>query len=109
MEAHNLTDIVPKNGKYTWRNKRICPRNIKESLDRFLIHDNIISDFNSVISKIIPSAASDHNSITINLRESENLGPLPFCYNPLWINSKEVIILVATTWNQSFNGSPSFV
>lgn len=49
MEANNLLDIQPRNGKYTWSNKRIRLGNIKEWLDRFLIHEIVNSNFNSVI------------------------------------------------------------
>ena len=37
MEQHNLIDIMPNNGKYTWSNKRVGKSNIKERLDRILI------------------------------------------------------------------------
>ena len=37
MEQSNLLDIPPKNGKYTWDNRRIGKANIKEILDRILI------------------------------------------------------------------------
>lgn len=71
-------DIVPKNGKFTWSNKILGLGNIKEILDKFLIREKIISDYNSVISKIIPLVASDHKPIAIKIEEGENLGPAPF-------------------------------
>lgn len=33
MEQHNLIDILPSNGKYTWSNKRVGKSNIKERLN----------------------------------------------------------------------------
>jgi len=107
MEVNNLMDIQPRNGKYTWNNKRLGPGNIKEQLDIFLIHDNITLDFNLVTSQIIPSVASNHKPIAIKFGESKKFGPLPFRYNPLWINSKNVRNLVARDWKQSINGSQS--
>lgn len=79
-------DIGPKNGKFTWSNKRLGRDNIKQRLDRFLIQDNLISSYNLVISKIIPSVALDHKPIAIKFGEGANLGPIPFLYNPLWAN-----------------------
>ena len=71
-------DIVPKNGKFTWSEKILGLGNIKEILDKFLIREKIISDYNSVISKIIPLVASDHKPTSIKIEEGENLGPDPF-------------------------------
>lgn len=41
MKQHNLMDICPNNGKYTWSKKRVGKNNIKERLDRTLIQENI--------------------------------------------------------------------
>lgn len=48
MEQQNLIDIPPNNGKYTWSNKRVGKRNIKERLDRILIQENIAVVHNSI-------------------------------------------------------------
>lgn len=109
MDENNVMDIQPKNIKYTWSNKRLGPGNIKEKLDIFWIHDKIIPNFNSMISNIIPSVASDHKPIAIKFGASENYGPLHFRYIPLWINSENVKTLIARAWNQIINGTPSFV
>lgn len=42
IECHNLMNIHPKNGIYSWKNKRIGKGNIKECLDKILIQDSII-------------------------------------------------------------------
>lgn len=43
IEEHNLMDVIPKNNKLTWSNRRMVPINIKERLERILIHANFIS------------------------------------------------------------------
>jgi len=48
IESHNILDIPPKHEKYTWNNKRVGKRNIKERLDQILIEDSIIVKFSYV-------------------------------------------------------------
>lgn len=82
-------------------------KGILKWLDIFLIHDSIISYFNSLISNIIPSSAWDHKPIAINFGESESLDLSPFT-TPLWINFEKFRTLVARAWEESINGFPSF-
>eukprot|EP00253_Pinus_taeda_P014677 PITA_14677 len=88
IQAHNLLDIPPHNGKFTWSNKRIGIHNIKERLDRILVHERIVAGFSSIKSKIIQASASDHKPVAMTLDKGRNLGPLPFKYNKSW-DSKE--------------------
>ena len=76
IEQCNLLDIPPKNGKYTWDNKRLGKANIKERLDKILIRDNMVASYSKVSSKIIPSPALNHKSVSIELGTTENFGPL---------------------------------
>ena len=39
----------------------------------------------------------------------ENLGPIPFCFNPQWIEHDEFLVVVAKAWSTSVIGSPSYV
>lgn len=36
-------------------------------------------------SKILPKSTSDHKPIIIELSADENLGPIPFRFNSLWL------------------------
>ena len=38
----NLVDILPRNGSFTWTNRRAGDRHIASRLDRFLIFDSIL-------------------------------------------------------------------
>eukprot|EP00253_Pinus_taeda_P009681 PITA_09681 len=88
IEAHKLIDIPPCNGKFTWSNKRVGTHNIKERLDRILIHESIAAEFSSIKSKIVHATASDHKPVVLKLERIENFGPIPFKYNRNW-DSKE--------------------
>jgi len=65
MEHHKLIDIPPRNGKYTWSNKRVGKSNIKERLDRILVQENIASGFNSTRAKILHTMTSNHKLVAI--------------------------------------------
>lgn len=72
MQQHNLIDISPSNRKYTWSNKRVGKRNIKERLDRILIQENIAVVHNSIKSKIFHTTTSDHKLVTTVMGKMEN-------------------------------------
>lgn len=88
IETHKLIDIPPNNGKFTWSNKRDGIHNIKERLDKILIHERIITGFSLVKSKIIHATTSDHKPVALILDSVRNLGAIPFKYNKIW-DSKE--------------------
>ena len=90
MEQHNLVDISPSNGKYTWSNKRVGKSNIKEGLDRILIQENIVAVHSSIKSKIIHTTTSNHKPVTIVMGKMENQGLLPFRYSSIWDNNIEI-------------------
>lgn len=106
MEQHNLIDIPPSNGKYTWTNKRVGKINIKERLDKILIQENIVAVHSSLKTKILHTTASNHKPVTIVMGKMENQGPLPFRYDSTWDNNAEISELVKEAWEPRVTGSP---
>eukprot|EP00253_Pinus_taeda_P018186 PITA_18186 len=84
IQLYNLIDTPLSNGKYTWTNKRAGSHNIKERLDRFLIQEGVVGNFQAIRSHIIHGTASDHKAMVLTLDKGINLGPLPFKYNKSW-------------------------
>ena len=76
-----LSNIKPKNGTFTWRNKRIGPGHIAARLDRVLVNTHLLSSHPE--TKLLCSAISDHKPICLFFPPLENLGPLPFRFNHL--------------------------
>eukprot|EP00253_Pinus_taeda_P008823 PITA_08823 len=109
IETHNLIDIPPNNGKFTWRNKRVGIHNIKERLDRILIHERIVSGFSSVKSKIVHTSASDHKPVVLILDNGRNLGPLPFKHSKSWDSKEDVRKLIKDHWMMEVIGSPHYL
>lgn len=60
-------------------------------------------------TKILPKLTSDHKPIQLLLEDEENLVPLPFRFNPLWIEREGFIDIVKEAWAKPISGSSSFV
>jgi hypothetical protein len=52
---------------------------------------------------------SNHKPISLSLTFDLNLGPIPFRFNPRWIQEEGYSALVARIWNESILGSPFYV
>eukprot|EP00253_Pinus_taeda_P008137 PITA_08137 len=109
MSEHELVDIIPKNRKYTWKNRRMGPGNIMERLDRILVNISLLSSFAACHTKILSSTASDHFPILLTMESHLQLGPIPFRYNPLWRNNASAEAIIEATWKQHVEGSPSHI
>jgi hypothetical protein len=98
----DLIDIQPSKGKYTWNNKRVGLGHIVARLDQFLVHNSFLSHPGMISSLILPWACSDHRPISLCIEKEENLGPIPFRFNPLWMEDPRFFPLVS---NLGVNGS----
>jgi len=101
-----LTDIKPKNDIFTWSNKRIGPGHIAARLDRFLVSTHLLNSYPE--TKILCSAVSDHKPICLFFPPAENLGPLPFRFNQIWLETEGVEDIITSTWRCFIPGSPAF-
>jgi hypothetical protein len=62
-----------------------------------MIHSNFLHQNLIIKSFILPSILFDHNPISLHIQDTPNYGPLPFHFNPLWLNYEEVNSLVEST------------
>ena len=102
----NLTDIVPKNGTFTWSNKRMGPGHIAARLDRFLVSTHLLRSYPE--TKLLCSSVSDHKPICLFFPPVENLGPLPFKFNRIWLEMEGVYDLISQAWRCFIPGSPAY-
>ena len=100
---------MPKNGRFTWSNKQTRPGHIATRLDHFLVSTSFLQKNFLPISRIISSATSYHKPISLSFSTPTNLGPIPFSFNPLWLNNAKTLELISIARNQSFSRSPSFI
>lgn len=105
----DLLDFMPIRGLYTWSNNRTGPEHISAQLYRFRVQGSLIMDKKIIKSKNLPKLASDHKPIQLLLEHEEDLGPLPFCFTPLWIKREGFFETVKEARTKTFSGSSSFV
>lgn len=104
----DLLDFRPIRGIYTWTNNRVGTEHISARLDRFLVQSSIMMN-KKITTKILPKLASDHKPIQLHLEDEEDLGPLPFRFNPLWIERDGFLEIVKEAWAKPISGSSSYV
>ena len=108
MHQWDLINIKSNQGLFTWTNNRARPDHIVARLDRFLVQSTLL-DQKVISSKNLLKLTSDHNPILLQLEEEENMGPIPFRYNPLWNDKEGFKETVSSAWSTLVRRSPSFV
>ena len=79
---------------------------ITSRLDRFLVSTHLINPRPKV--KILCFAVSDHKPICLFFLPVENLGPLPFRFNQIWLEMEEFRDIISSTWCCFIPGSPTY-
>ena len=104
-----VSDIIPAKEKFTWSNKRLGPGHIAARLDRFLVQGSFLLLGLNASSKILAFGGSDHKPILLELRKYQNLNPIPFRFNPLWIYPKDFMGTVVDALKAPVTSSPLFI
>ena len=105
----DLLDFKPKKDNFTWTNNRVGEARFSACLDRFLVQSKLLDGNVLISSKILPILMSDHHPISLLMEEEENLGPIPFQFNPLWIETEGFWDIISQVWSQYVMGSPRLV
>jgi hypothetical protein len=105
----DLFDVPSVKGMYTWNNRRAGPGHIAARLDRFLISSSFLALPDKAFSSNLPWAGSDHRPIMLTFESQKNWGPIPFRFNPLWMERSEFLHSISQIWNQWITGSPNYI
>eukprot|EP00253_Pinus_taeda_P022753 PITA_22753 len=109
IQQLDLLHLKPNKGRYMWTNNRTGVAHILARLDRFLVQSTLLMDKRIVSLRILPKLTSDYKPILLQLDEEENLGPILFHFNPLWIKQEGFMEVVDKAWSITVTGSPSYV
>ncbi|KAK8611389.1 hypothetical protein V6N13_131441 [Hibiscus sabdariffa] len=71
----SLIDLPLFGGRFTWSNLRESPSSSR--IDRFLLSQELVIRWPSLIQQVLPRGISYHNPITLSI-SSTNWGPKPF-------------------------------
>ena len=94
-----MIDFKPKKGRFTWTNNRVGAANIFARLDRFLVHSSLLKGKKIIASNILAKLTSDHKPIVLLIEDEEDLGPIPFQFNPLWKDQESFMSIVSLAWD----------
>ena len=99
IHDNDLLDFKPKKGRFTWTNNGVGESRIFAQLNRYLVQNKLM-DGNVLISSIFfLKLMSDHHPISLLMEEEENLGPIPFRFNPLWIEREGFWDIISQVWS----------
>eukprot|EP00253_Pinus_taeda_P028760 PITA_28760 len=100
IETVKMVDIQPKNGIFTWNNRRGGERLIASCLDRFLISESIIMDGIIAESYILPSGGSDHWPISLIVEVQGTPRNKPFRFEKFWLDHPNFLEMVKKWWSE---------
>ena len=98
FDRKGLIDLQPIHLEPTWRNKRAGEHALSKHLDIFLIAEDLIRDDLIYKSEVESGGLSDHRPITLSISIPEENPPVPFKFNPNWLDDEEYRKLVKENW-----------
>ncbi|KAK8658191.1 hypothetical protein V6N13_036403 [Hibiscus sabdariffa] len=90
----SLIDLPLFGGKFTWSNLHESPSSSR--IDRFLLSQELVIRWPSLIQQVLPRGISDHNPITLSI-SSTNWGPKPFKWFDHWAENKVLSEIIQTS------------
>lgn len=110
VTTNHLFDVIPKNGKYTWTNRRANFARISKRLDRFLVGPFWMDPAFNLDSCILPLSLSDHFSVQLRSQEVNKNYKGSFRFQRMWWRDKDFLPNVESWWKESdiFSGTSSF-
>lgn len=98
ITQNDLIDVEAVGNKYTWatrhRNTFMAAR-----LDRALVTQNFLGNWDEVELVILPMLCSDHNPIRLRAANHVHSGPNPFRFQDMWTHHPDFIAFVRNNWN----------
>lgn len=107
VDNNHLMDIIPKNGTFTWTNRRTGFTSIAERLDRFLMVGNWLGQNHLIESSILSLVGSDHSPICLTIDKGQFLGRALFRFEKMWVRDPAIQDLILKWWNELELGNHS--
>eukprot|EP00253_Pinus_taeda_P008568 PITA_08568 len=98
IDNASLVDVYPKQGNFTWNNRRGGENLISSRLDRFLVSENLLLDGKNVESNILPNGGSDHWPISLIVEVPGTPRNKPFRFEKFWIEHPNFLTMVGKWW-----------
>lgn len=101
VTLNHLFDIIPKNGRYTWTNRRENFTRISKRLDRFLVGPFWLDSSINLDSCILPLSLSDHFPVPLSFKEVDKTSRGSFRFQGMWWRDKDFLPNVESWWEDS--------
>eukprot|EP00253_Pinus_taeda_P013888 PITA_13888 len=98
IDNASLVDVYPKQGNFTWNNRRGGENLISSRLDHFLVSENLLLDGKNVESSILPSGGSNHWPISLIVEVPGTPRNKPFRFEKFWIEHPNFLTMVEKWW-----------
>lgn len=98
IDKANFIDVYPKQGSFTWNNRRGGENLISSRLDRFLVSENLLLEGRNLESNILPSGGSDHWPISLVIEVPGSTRNKPFRFEKFWLEHPNFLTLVGKWW-----------
>ncbi|XP_059067610.1 uncharacterized protein LOC131858395 [Cryptomeria japonica] len=110
VQINKLIDVVPKNGLFTWTNRRAGFAHISERLDRHCIGEFWSNSAMQIEVFIHPISLSDHFPVELKLSEAKPRGKSCFRFQSMWWRDPEFGTHLEGWWKESdiYSGTLSF-
>ncbi|XP_057826626.1 uncharacterized protein LOC131038298 [Cryptomeria japonica] len=107
---YKLVDIYPKNGRYTWTNRKLNFANISKRLDHFLVGEWWINGDYSLENEIVPQVGSDHLPLSLSIAQEMQNQKNYFKLQSMWWRDETFFDNLKIWWLEGniYSGSPSF-
>ncbi|XVE50103.1 hypothetical protein DITRI_Ditri01bG0134600 [Diplodiscus trichospermus] len=108
MEQLAVFDHISSGPIFTWSNNQE-ENFIAKKLDRVLINEAWLYQFNSSREEFLPPRVSDHCSALIQIFHQDESPPKPFKFFNFWVKHPKFLGVVVNSWNESVASNPMVV
>ncbi|VFQ87974.1 unnamed protein product [Cuscuta campestris] len=85
---------------FTWSGVKSNGR-VMRRLDRALVNDRMIEDYEDITISHLSRASSDHKPILLQCKKGSQAGPKPFRFLNAWLNHHSFLKMVSDHWDSS--------
>ncbi|XP_020264584.1 uncharacterized protein LOC109840369 [Asparagus officinalis] len=108
IEVCALSHLKTQGFFFTWNNKQEADARVWSRLDRALINDAWINNFNSSHVEFMMPGISDHSPAIVLLYEDTFPRKKSFKFYKIWINHDSYIPTISNIWHQFIQGYSMF-
>ncbi|XP_020259065.1 uncharacterized protein LOC109835503 [Asparagus officinalis] len=108
IEDNHLLHLKTEGCFFTWNNKQDQDSRVWCRLDRALVNDSWIQNYNSSHVEFLLPNFSDHSPALVSIYKEEKQGKKPFKFFNMWTNHSNYMSTVSSIWQRQVAGYKMF-